>query len=287
MLGEGHRSTIDDCLSMVARNVAPDVQFDDDALVPFLKQHTLSKTPSERAQVVDDWTRMIVATQQGCSSALMNVPYEMKTYPRNSIAKSLRYEADGRIVVEVHFNMFLGVDREEVQALKVEIRDNKQEMKLNKEEAERQRCADKQEADRKQRESSAELREMRDTVTVLQKKMENIEAKHALVKQKKAIQQKHLRERQKGPVESAPSNEDAEVENQKTDTASTTTVATTFSCNVDACNGISFESKPALHNHNRKHKDPEYACTHSGCAITFKRHGNMKRHILICKFDTV
>jgi hypothetical protein len=255
---------------MVAHNVAPDVQFNDDALVPFLKQHTLSKTPSERAQVVDDWTRMIIATQQGCSSALMHVPYAMKTHPSNSIAKSLRYEADGCIVVEVHFNMFLGVDREEVQALKVEMRRNKEDMEKQitelREEAEHSR------------------HEMRHTMTAMQKIIEARDVKDELAKKKKAITMKNLRKSQKIPTESAPSNEDTAVENQETDTAATTTVATGFSCTVDACKGKSFESKKQLLNHKRKHNDAEHPCPNTCCTETLKQRNHVKRHLRTCKF---
>jgi hypothetical protein len=271
-------STIDDCLKTNAYTTAPDVHYGEAALVPFRQQYNRSITPSERAKVVDDWNHMIIATQNMCNQALMTPPFEMQTHPSDSIARSFRYEEDGRIVVEIHFNMFLGVDRAEMQALKAEMQRNKEETDIQLNEL-------REAITHNMRASSVERQEMCIKMAAMQNIIEARDAKDALAKQKMLTKKQKQRERQKSKPECVPSTEDDTVENQETDIAATTTfTAPTFSCTVEACNGISFESNKELLNHSRKHVVHAYPCTNLGCTETLKRQGHVKRHLLTCKF---
>lgn len=181
---QGH--SLESYLQSTAEHAAPDVRFGPTALVPFVRLYRTSLTPFERAKVCEDWVHLLLGTERACKDVGLSPPYEMHNHPSDALARSWRCVQDGAVVVEVHFHLYLGADREEVRALKVEMQANKAEMdaklQANKAEMEakvqarqvemeeqmqdirretdRQVQEMREEAERSRRESSAELREV-------------------------------------------------------------------------------------------------------------------------------
>jgi hypothetical protein len=288
VLGEGALSIIDGYFRKSADLLTPDVHYDESAIVPFRLQYNRSITPSEKAKVVDDWNNMIIVTQNMCKQALVTPPFEMQTHPSNSIAKCFRYEEDGRLVVEIHFNMFLGADRAEVQALKAEMQRNKEEAEkqrcTDKEETEKQRCTDKEETEKQlnelreainreqrassaeRRESSAERQQLVSTITEMQKIIEQTKSKEQMVKEKRQQWNLTYKEKHAGCVA----------------TTTTGNNEPSLQCTQEGCNKTFLTEKKLL-KHSRYHKPRKFKCTNIGCREAFPDNKDLRRHKDKCK----
>jgi hypothetical protein len=293
-LGASGDMVTENLFTSIARDLTPAIQFSPNALVPFMRQSAVSLTPLSRGRVLDDWTCCIVATDQKCREAGLIPPYLMLEQPADSIAKRWRCEND-KVVVEVHFHMFLGADRAEVQALKAEMHTKQTEMERKHVETERSLRAEmltkqaeterKQvETERKQVETERQMNELRNTLTYLQKIMgekdANEQADMQKIKEQTQSNKQMLKEQrkrwnmnyQKKHVGGAVANT-IEMREQS------------FQCTHDKCDKT-FPTKGMLSRHTRCHKDIRFECGNVGCCKAFKDARNLRTHADRCGFTS-